>query len=189
MKSRYIPFVHQPFCCVPAIIQMVLYRRDLKLLPQEEIGSDLGLIVPEKFYEILPNAKRGEKPVSGWGTQIQKSEFSLDSFFKKHNYPLAYEHHFPTSIKENLAKWIKKQLGKNKDLIACFNAKKLYDTGNDGGHICLIENIDKNNITLIETNKDYPKFRKVKTIKLIDSMIHHKKENLGGFWLIKTIHN
>ena len=56
---------------------MILIRKKLDLLSQEDIGYDLGLVVPKDFYEILPNARKEKKPSSGWGTQIRKEEFSL----------------------------------------------------------------------------------------------------------------
>jgi len=185
MKTRYIPFVHQPFCCVPATIQMILYRRNLKLLSQEEIGCDLGLIIPKEYYEILPNARRGSKPASGWGTQLQEERFSLNSFFEKHDYPLIYEYKPLDSFDENLIDWLKGQLEKEEDVIVCFNARKLWGVGNDGGHVCVVENVDGDYVNLIETNCDYPKFRKVKFSDLVESMKYHGERNLGGFWLIR----
>jgi hypothetical protein len=43
--SRYVPFTQQPACCVPTCIQMVMYKNDIPLIPSEEIGYPLGLIV------------------------------------------------------------------------------------------------------------------------------------------------
>ncbi len=185
MKSRYIPLTQQPYCCVPTTIQMILLRKNLPLLSQENIGYDLGLTVPEEYYEILPNARRGEKPISGWGTQIGKKEFSLNSFFEKNNYPLRYEYYFPKSINGDLKGWIQQQIQLNNDVIACFNYKDLYQTGNDGGHVCLIDQIEDENVILVEPERNFPKFRRVNFDDLIKSMISHGEERSGGFWLIK----
>ncbi|MBA7694262.1 hypothetical protein ES703_102869 [subsurface metagenome] len=43
--------VELPFCCVPAVLQMVFERRGINVPEQEDIGYELSLIVPE---EITP---------------------------------------------------------------------------------------------------------------------------------------
>lgn len=184
MRKRYVPITQQPFCCVPANIQMVLLRRELSLLSQEEIGYELGLTVPEDYYELLPNARRGEKPSSGWGTQIQKEEFSLNTFFTKYHYPLIYQFYSPQTIKES-KEWVKQQIAADNDLIVCFNYFHLYRAGNNGGHVCLIDSVEGDNVILVEPERDFPKYRTVKLSTLIDAMNFHGEVNLGGFWLIR----
>ncbi len=187
INFRYIPFSQQPYCCVPANLQMILYRRNLPLLSQEDIGYDLGLMVPEKYFDVFPRVRKWKKPSSGWGTQIEKEEFSLNNFFIKHNYPLRYQYFFPTMIENDLKNWMKQHIENGDDIIVCFHYKHLYKSGNDGWHVCLVEKIENEIITLIETEANLPKFRTVKFQDLLDSMIYHWAENSGGFWLIRDI--
>lgn len=81
-NSRYIPLTQQPYCCVPACFQMIMYRHGIPLVPQEELAYELGLIVPEKDTYLFGKVRSGEKPSSGWGTQIQKDEYDPNKVFK-----------------------------------------------------------------------------------------------------------
>jgi len=186
MKSRYIPLTQQPFCCLPTCIQMILLRRKLKLLSQEEIGRELGLIVPKEYKKILPLARTGKKPSSGWGTQASEKKFSINKFLKKFKYPLR-EKYFPLSKIKDVEKWLAKELKEGSDIMVCFNYKRLYGEGNDGGHISLIEKINYYNktFTLIDPEGNVPKFRDVKIKKLVNSIKYHGKKNYGGFIVLK----
>lgn len=65
MKSRYIPFTQQEYCCVPACIQMVMYKNSIPLVSQEDIGNALGLTVPEEDAYLFKSPQTGEKPRAG----------------------------------------------------------------------------------------------------------------------------
>jgi ribosomal protein S24E len=67
---------------------MVLLRRNIPLMSQEEIGYQLGLTVPKKMKKILPKARTGKKPIAGWGTQAQKPKHSINKFFERNNIKL-----------------------------------------------------------------------------------------------------
>ena len=43
---RYTPITEKPYCCVPAVLQMIQQRRGFDFASQDEIGYQLGLIVP-----------------------------------------------------------------------------------------------------------------------------------------------
>src|SRR4051794_40060347 len=87
--SRYVPFVQQPYCCVPASLHMVMYRRSMPLVAQEELGYHLGLVVPPNdghwYWNPRISAKR---PPAGYGTQIQRAEYSPDAAFERLGVPL-----------------------------------------------------------------------------------------------------
>jgi len=176
-KSRYIPLTQQSFCCMPACIQMVLLRRKLQMLPQEEIGHDLGLIVPKKYKKILPTARTGKMPPSGYGTQENKH--SLNKFFKKHKIPLRKESFQPSEIK-NTEKWIEENIKKDNDILVCFKGGLLYG-GKGRGHLSVVDSISGDEVTLIDPSRLVPKYRKVKLKRLIMAM---EKHPTGGFHLI-----
>ncbi len=180
--SRYIPLTQQPFCCTPTCIQMILLRRNLIIFSQEEIGYDFGLTVPKKYKKLLPNAKTGKKPSGGWGTQVNKKEYSINNFFRRHKIQLK-EDYFSVSRVKNIKEWIKEQIKKNNDIIVCFDYGKLYG-GKGQGHVSILNSILDKCVTLIDPKYDVPKYRKVALERLIKSMEFHGEKNNGGFWLI-----
>ncbi|MEK9135401.1 MAG: hypothetical protein AAB451_03885 [Patescibacteria group bacterium] len=181
--KKYIPITEQPYCCVPACIQMLLLRRKLPLKSQEEIGHDLGLIVPQKYRALFRKVRTGKKPKSGWGTQTGKWIYSVNNFFKKSKINLKEEFFFLTKPKE-IKEFLKENLAK-KDIIACFNYQRLYNKAGDAtGHVSIIESIEENYLTLIDPVYDVPKYRRVSLKKLAEAIQLHGKEKRAGFWVI-----
>ncbi|MBI3190259.1 C39 family peptidase [archaeon] len=173
-KPPYKPINQKRYCCVPACISMILHRRNINHGSQEEIGYDLGLVVPKVRTE--------KKPAAGYGTRIGTKKYSINSYFRKNNIDLK-EKYFPAEITTDVKKFIIENLKNGNDIIVCFNNKKLYGAG-DYGHISLIQSINNENIILIDPEKNMPKKRKVKLSKLVDAMKYHGKKNRGGFWII-----
>lgn len=162
---------------------MVLLRRKIPLLSQENIGKELNLTVPKEYKIILPKAKIGKRPISGWGTWIGDSIKPLNNFFKKYRISLKAEYFYPTQIK-NINKWLREKIKKNVDIMVCFNHKRLYYNGNDGGHLSILESVKDNRLILVDPSPNAPKFREVNLAKIIKAMEYHGKERLGGFILI-----
>ena len=181
--KRYIPITEQRYCCVPACIQMILLRRNISLKSQEEIGYDLGLTVPKKDKKLFKKVRIGKKPGAGWGTQVGKPAYSINSFFKKSRINLKEEFFFlvePIRIKQ----FLKENLNK-KDIIVCFNYQRLYNKAGDAtGHVSVIENIKGNYLNLIDPEYNVPKHRRVSLKKLSEAIKLHGKEKRAGFWVI-----
>lgn len=51
--TRYIPFTQQKSCCVPTSISIIMYKRNIPLIPQEVLGYYLGLIVDPEFKNLF----------------------------------------------------------------------------------------------------------------------------------------
>jgi hypothetical protein len=152
------------------------------MFSQEDIGYDLGLIVPKKYKKILPNARTGGRPPAGWGTQIGKKEYSLNRFFKKRKLPLK-ETYYPLSKIDDAKEWIKDQIKRESDIIVCFNYGKLY--GGEGfGHVSILDSIKNDAVTLIDPERNVPKYRKVKLKQLLNAIEFHGEKNRSGFWLV-----
>ena len=83
--SRYIPLTQQPYLCVPACIQIVMYKHNIPLVPQEEIGYHLGLTVPPDAAKSFFKVRVADQPPvnSGYGTQIQTLEYEPNQAFNK----------------------------------------------------------------------------------------------------------
>ena len=184
MNKRYVPLIQKPYCCVPACLQMVLMRKGLPLLPQEQIAYELGLIVPKLYKTDFPHAQTGKKPASGWGTQVQKPEYSLNNFFQKHQFLLEETYFFKVKDPTN---WIPAHI-RNDDVLVCFNNNVLYG-GENAGHVSIIESLVEDNIVLIDPEQHVPKYRTVKLNTLFNAIAYHGEKNRAGFWLItsKTI--
>ncbi|MFN6992487.1 MAG: hypothetical protein ACK4MM_07200 [Fervidobacterium sp.] len=182
LEPPYKPIIQKPYCCVPACISMILDRRKIKYGSQEEIGWDLGLIVPKQKAHLFHKTRTGKRPVAGYGTRVGKKKYSINNFFKKNKINLK-ETYYPIDKIKIVNKFISENLSKNNDIIVCFNNKKLYGTG-DYGHVSLIQSINDEIVTLVDPEKDAPKRRKVKLSKLIEAIKYHGIKNRGGFWVI-----
>lgn len=183
VNSRYVPFVQQPYCCVPACIQMVLYKNGMKLLSQETIGAELGLVVPpdvsRAFYSVEVHE---EAPVgSGYGTRIQLPEFSLDNLIKKQNWRFKFEALLASQlndVKEFVDK-LKQIEAENIDALVCFQ----NDHGT--GHVCVFDRVINEEVRLIDPSQDYPKWRTMKSQELLNRVKAHGDSNYGGLWILK----
>lgn len=178
-KPPYKLIKQKPYCCVPACISMILDRRKIKHGSQEEIGYELGLIVPKEKAHLFTKVRTGKKPTTGWGTQVNKKKYSITNYFSKHKIRLK-EAYYPIEKVKDVKNFTAENLQKGNDLIVCFNNKRLYGAG-DYGHVSLIQEIKVDIVTLINPEKDAPK--KVELAKLIDAMRYHRKKR-GGFWVI-----
>ena len=174
----YTPITEKPYCCVPAVLQMILKRRRLQHLSQEEIGWELGLTVPKEkvhlFKKVLTETRT---PTYGWGTKTYKKEFSINTFFIKKHLPLACVINSLQSI-NGTSQFINDHLQNNHDIIVCYNSQVLFNDG-DREHVSLIQSIDGHSITLIDPAIGVPKIRKVALPKLLQALLPQK-----AFWVI-----
>jgi hypothetical protein len=161
---------------------MILNRRKIKHGTQEEIGYELGLIVPKNKSHLFNKVRTGKKPSSGWGTQVGKKQYSINKFFRTNNINLKEKYFIIKKIK-SIKQFIEQHLMNGDDIIACFNNKILFGRGN-WGHTTLIQTINNEEITLIDPEQDVPNRRKVKLKNLIKAILHHGVKNRGGFWII-----
>jgi len=183
---EYLRIKQEPYCCVPACIQMILKRHGLPFASQEEIGIQLGLTVPKEKLHFFKNVKSEKEVDEEHGTKIQKEKYSLNSFFKTNNIPLIYEYCYFDDAEQAKAFLIE---NKSQDIIACFSYGTLWNTTHLGGHICLVEDIKDDTITLVDSEYtgvlgDVPR-RETTIQKLCDAIKYHGKKNAAGFWLIK----
>lgn len=183
--SRYIPIVQQKSCCVPASISMIMYKHEIPLISQELFGYHLGLMVAPENRKLFWNPRTGKRPLSGYGTQIYRKEFSLNIVFKKLKIPLRMIFHPISKFSDKEFKnFIIEAAKKNKDVLACFDHGKLSGDNIQGGHVCVIDRMDikHDTIRLIDPQNTQPKWRIVKISKLLKAMRFHGDEKSGGLW-------
>lgn len=186
MSSRYIPFVQQPYCCVPACFQIVMYRLGIPLQPQDVLAYEMGLTVPEKDISLFTNALTGEKPSSGWGTQIQREQFHPNKIFPKLGIPLKIEQSFIKDFKDRngLKDLLLTIQQNNGDALLCFDYGKLWSLPRKGGHVCVFDCIDGDDVYIIDPEKNVPKYRKTTIEQLFKAMNFHGDDNSTGVWRI-----
>jgi hypothetical protein len=165
---------------------MVMLKHNIPLIPQEIIGYYLGLIVPQEEAKYFWNARVGKEPKSGYGTQIQKKQYEPNTAFKKLKIPLKMSYKFINEFKslDAFKKYLSAIQKGGKDILACFDYGSLYNTDYHGGHVCVIDKIylKKDEIRLIDPERNVPKWRLVNIETLFFSMKKHGKQRSGGFW-------
>ncbi len=181
---RYNKIVQKPHCCVGTCIEMILNRHGICNTGQEDIAYQLGLVVPDEDRHLFKKARSGNRPDGGYGTQIQKRQYSINHYFKKNNIPLKEEYYFITNVLE-----VQKFLLANKenDILICFHCGTLYDAPHaNWGHMVLFDHIDGVDVGILETSlkRDY---ETVTIEKLVQAINVHGRENGAGFYLIKKI--
>jgi hypothetical protein len=58
-------------------------------MSQDEIGWELGLIVPSDIKSEFKKVRTGPKPRTGYGTQTLKPQFSIEKYFVRNHLPLS----------------------------------------------------------------------------------------------------
>lgn len=186
MTHRYVPFVQQPYCCVAACFQIVMYKHGIPLIPQEELAYEMGLVVPEKDMQLFNKVRTGEKPSSGWGTQIQKEEYSPNKLFQRLNVPLQFSRLSNKDLKDadGLRKLLEEIEKEDKDALLCFDYGRLWDVPSNGGHVCVFDRIEGDEVHIIDPERNVPKYRTATLSRLFDAMDFHGEHNATGVWLL-----
>lgn len=183
--KKYVPFTQQPYLCVPTCLQMILYRRGIALMEQEAIANELGLIVPEEDLKYFTHARTGERPSSGYGTQIQDERYSMQKLFDKNGWKLSFARRSDiTSVDELHHILAEAQANDDIDAMLCFDYGKLWGLKSNGGHVCIFESIDGDTVHIIDPERNVPKRRAVDIHALFDAIDFHGAGNAAGVWFI-----
>lgn len=178
--SRYVPFVQQPYCCVPACIQTILYKNNLKLLSQEEIGIELGLVVPSDVAHTFFNVEVRDKPPigSGFGTRIQLQEYSLQKLIEKQKWPFDFKPRLASGLgsTQELLQALAQAEDTNGDILICFQ------NDNKSGHVCVFDRILASKVRLIDPSQQFSKWRMMEAQELFERIQNHGDDNYGGLW-------
>ena len=184
--SRYVPLTQQKSCCVPTCIQIVMLRNNIPLLPAEEIGYHLGLVVHPDRANLFYNVRTSkEKPAAGYGTRIYDPRFTPNMAFENLNLPMSLQvkpiSTFPTT--KEIKDYLSNSEKQNKDILLCFNHGALTDEPDkDWGHVCVFDRLIGNNVRFIDPSPDEPKWKTVSVEKLYYAMKQHGEKRSGGVW-------
>ena len=181
---RYDPITEKPYCCVPAVLQMIQSRRGLRSKSQEEIGWDLGLIVPPEIKSEFTKIRTGPKPRAGYGTQTSQQEFSIEEYFGRNHLPLSITRVSPRSLNELISN-IEAALGHDNDVVLCYNSQCLFGDG-DIEHVSLIEEFNKATakVTVVDPAIRAPKRRITTIVSIFETIQKHGVSKLFGIWII-----
>lgn len=160
-------------------------------MPQEDLANALGLVVPQKDAGLFRNAKTAEKPPkSGWGTQIQNEEYNPNNVFPTLSIPLKMKRYSIAEIENeaNLTRLLEGIQERDEDALLCFDYGRLWDIKpSNGGHVCVFDFIKDGYIYMVDPERNVPKFRKVKTRKLLNSVNFHGDNNATGVWVFSKL--
>jgi len=166
---------------------MILYRRGIALIEQEDIANELGLIVPEEDLKYFAHARTGERPSSGYGTQIQDEHYSMQKLFDKKGWELTFERHSDTASVGELRDILANvQAGDDIDAMLCFDYGTLWNVKSNGGHVCVFEKLDGDTVHIIDPERNVPKRRQVDIHDIFKAIDFHGTQNAAGVWLITT---
>jgi len=154
-----------------------MYKLGLPLLPQELLGYHLGLKVDPHKKSSFWNVRTGKRPQAGYGTQLGKKEYEINSVFRKLKIPINVTQH-PLSefaTKQSLSSFISHTIKKDKDLIVILASDVLNGTRKRNGHACVIDRIypAKNIIRLVDPSPKQPKWREISVDKFVKAMKLH----------------
>ena len=153
-------------------------------MSQDEIGWELGLIVPPEIKSEFIKVRTGSKPRAGYGTQTSSPEFSIERYFDSNQLPLSITKVSPSSLKEMIST-IDAALAQDNDIILCFNSQLLFGDG-DIEHVSLIEefNKDSGQITVVDPAIGAPKRRNTTGAEVFKTIQNHDVSEIGGLWII-----
>lgn len=185
LEPGYDLIVQEPWCCIPACVQMMLLRRGLPSGSQEDIGNELGLVVPPDYADCFDNVRSEPEPPAGhtgYGTRIDEPEYNLESYFARNDLPLACEFHPPSDI-GNISRFLQGHLQAGDDILVCFRYRHLYgvEEAGDNGHGSLIQQLKGDSLVLADPHGCYPK---VSLDRFFEAVQVHKA---GGFWVVSSL--
>lgn len=182
----YFPVTEKPYCCVPAVLQMILKRRGLKYQSQEKIGYQLGLVVPPEYKDHFTRVRSGPEPKAGYGTQTSEEQFSIPNYFRKNNLPLKLTKRQPAHYQE-LKRNLKNSLSRGDDVIICYNRQLLFGDG-DMEHVSLIQGFDhkSDRVLIVDPAIGMPAYQTVSLGKLFDVLISNRANEQKGLWIIRS---
>lgn len=170
---------------------MVMYKNGIPLLPAEEIGYNLGLIVSPEKSHLFYNVRAAEtSPPAGYGTRIYDPQFEPNVAFKKLEIPLNLNVEPVSKIEspEDLLAKLSEVEQKNEDVLVCFNHGSLVDDpSKNWGHVCVFDRVIDGRIRIVDPSPEHPKWRLIKADKLFTAMQKHGVKKSAGIWYLIKI--
>jgi hypothetical protein len=165
---------------------MVMERRGIAGISQDELGYALGLTVPEDEAGDYTKVRTGDKPSSGWGTQIQNPDFEINKSLSNLSIPLMVEVDTDIKSSEDLRGKLQAVQDTDGDALICFDWGKLWDEDVVAGHVCVFDQIEGDEVQMVDPQPHVPKLRTTTVQKLFESMEFHGPANMAGIWNVSA---
>ncbi len=193
LDSRYVPTPQKKYHCVPAAIQMIMRKNGLVAPSQDEIGFNLGVIIPPDAAEQFDPVRVGVEPDGCYGTHLEKPEFDFNAVANRLGWGLAMKH-VPANEFESpadLAEYLSDAEEADDDVAICFDFLAMYENGK-GGHVNLFDRVTPDGIRVIEpiqvAGHENNLWRIHDTGALLKAMEVHV-DYLGGVWEFELTQN
>jgi hypothetical protein len=187
-KFKYRPIMQLPHCCVSATLQMILYRRGLDILTQEEIGANLGLRMPMRMRELFSDERIEWLPddsKENFGTQIRKKGCGINYFFKRKGIPLRISKLRKMKSVDNIENFLQENMNDNNDIISSYNAwLKSKGKYKYVGHFALVEKVDFKNKKVLLCDPEIPFWKEIGFGDLVYQMSMEIDGRVRGFYKV-----
>ncbi|MBD3270166.1 hypothetical protein GF376_01425 [Candidatus Peregrinibacteria bacterium] len=187
----YHPIPLMPYCCVPAALQWILYRRGLDILDQETIGANLGLQLPISGKKIFRNPGiifTDKKPVDGYGTRIHIPEYSIQKFFDKYGFKLKISDLYTFKTNSQIHDFLVENMKPENDIILRWHTR-IFKGGKEPegvGHFSVIEDYDPSDQEVVIGDPDPPFFKKASLGQLLYAMSDQVDGIQRGMYLVEN---
>lgn len=171
LNPPYKHLVQKPSLCGPACLQMVILRRDLGWIDQEEIAKELGARIGRKQVSSFNTKLKIAKDEDETDRGLQLKEFKekkVHDFFAKHKLSLKAEVFFISQVK-NPKSFIQESIKAGNDLMVNFHHKPFHKEKN-WGHFVLVSEISGDKVTLCDPGTTSKIFWQAPLEKLVRSM-------------------
>lgn len=176
MDPPYIPFVQGgEYCCVPACIQMILYRRGIPLLSQGTISKGLRTGMPKK------ETKRFSENIRAAGPPYGTYMYALNPFFQKQKIDLMATIVNPTKI-HDVIRFVRENILQGNDMIAMYNRVFLDKAPKEEYHAVLMQKLDDDCVTCVDPYIDHPELWEVS----IPDLLYAMDEQQDAFCIIHS---
>lgn len=163
---------------------MIQARRGLHSMSQDEIGWELGLIVPPEVKSEFTKVRTGPKPRAGYGTQTSSAQYSIANYFVRNHLPLSITRISVSSLVE-LNSIIGAALDRDDDIVLCVNSLHLFGDG-DLEHVVLLEGYDRasGQVKVVDPAIGAPMHRITTLDTIFETIQGYNVRDLGGLWII-----
>jgi sulfur carrier protein ThiS len=170
---------------------MILRKHGMPLPSQDELGYQLGLVVPPEKANVFKPVRVGSGPEAGIGTQLYRPEYNFDTVAKKLGWGLRLSYRPPHEFlsANSLRDYLSEVETSDRDVVVCYDFSTLYKTENTSGHVNLFDRVvSDDQVRLIEPaarsgHEDYL-WRQADTSTLLTAMVANS-ELMGGLWDIE----
>lgn len=192
--SRYVPFNNPPSCCVPACVQMVMYRRGIPLLPAEEIGYHLGLAVTPDQERFFWRPRVADDNPRGWAVRFDLPEYEPNTAFARMGIPLrlTVEPVAGFASAQALLARLCAIEADDEDAILAWNVGVLLEDADDEfrdwAHATVFDRVIDGRVRIIDPGWNAPKWSSFTAERMLAALQRHARRapDWAGIWLLST---